>query len=146
MGKQTMLLDGDNIRLGLCNDLGFSATDRIENIRRVAETARLLNDAGLIVITALISPYRADRRRAADIIGDCFREVYVSTSVEECERRDVKGLYRMAREGRITSFTGVSDPYEVPEHPHVTVDTTDREVEECVEQILEQLHMDQITG
>lgn len=139
MGKKTMLLDGDNIRMGLNQNLGFSEEDRVENIRRIAEVAKLLNDAGLIVITAFISPYRADRRRARGIIGDGFCEVYVSTSMEECEKRDAKGLYQAARKGLVSDFTGITSPYEVPENPDVIVDTTGREIEECVDQILEQI-------
>lgn len=139
MGKKTMLLDGDNIRMGLNQNLGFSEEDRVENIRRIAEVAKLLNDAGLIVITAFISPYRADRRRARGIIGDGFCEVYVSTSMEECEKRDVKGLYQAARKGLVSDFTGITSPYEVPENPDVIVDTTGRGIEECVDQIFEQI-------
>ena len=139
MGKKTMILDGDNVRMGLNNNLGFSDEDRIENIRRIAEVAKLMNDAGLIVITAFISPYRQDRRNAKKIIGRDFREVYVSTSIEECEKRDVKGLYKAAREGKIAYFTGISSPYEVPEYPDVTIDTEKMGVEECVDQILRQL-------
>lgn len=139
MGKKTMILDGDNVRMGLNSNLGFSDEDRIENIRRIAEVAKLMNDAGLIVITAFISPYRQDRRNAKKIIGEDFREVYVSTSIEECEKRDVKGLYKAAREGKIAYFTGISSPYEVPENPDVTIDTEKMGVEECVDQILRQL-------
>ena len=139
MGKKTMILDGDNVRMGLNNNLGFSDEDRIENIRRIAEVAKLMNDAGLIVITAFISPYRQDRRNAKKIIGEDFREVYVSTSMEECEKRDVKGLYKAAIEGKIACFTGISSPYEVPENPDVTIDTEKMGVEECVDQILRQL-------
>ena len=139
MGKKTMILDGDNVRMGLNSNLGFSDEDRIENIRRIAEVAKLMNDAGLIVITAFISPYRQDRRNAKKIIGRDFREVYVSTSIEECEKRDVKGLYKAAREGKIAYFTGISSPYEVPENPDVTIDTEKMGVEECVDQILRQL-------
>lgn len=139
MGKKTMILDGDNVRMGLNSNLGFSDEDRIENIRRIAEVAKLMNDAGLIVITAFISPYRQDRRNAKKIIGEDFREVYVSTSMEECEKRDVKGLYKAAREGKIAYFTGISSPYEVPENPDVTIDTEKMGVEECVDQILRQL-------
>ena len=139
MGKKTMILDGDNVRMGLNNNLGFSDEDRIENIRRIAEVAKLMNDAGLIVITAFISPYRQDRRNAKKIIGRDFRGVYVSTSIEECEKRDVKGLYKAAREGKIAYFTGISSPYEVPENPDVTIDTEKMGVEECVDQILRQL-------
>ena len=139
MGKKTMLLDGDNVRMGLNSNLGFSDEDRVENIRRIAEAAKLMNDAGLIVITAFISPYRHDRENAKQIIGDGFREVYVSTSIEECEKRDVKGLYKAAREGKIAQFTGITSPYEIPEHADVVVDTAEMDVETCVNHILEQL-------
>lgn len=139
MGKKTMLLDGDNVRKGLNSNLGFSDEDRVENIRRIAEVAKLMNDAGLIVITAFISPYRHDRENAKQIIGDGFREVYVSTSIEECEKRDVKGLYKAAREGKIAQFTGITSPYEIPEHADVVVDTAEMDVETCVNHILEQL-------
>ena len=139
MGKKTMLLDGDNVRMGLNSNLGFSDEDRIENIRRIAEVAKLMNDAGLIVITAFISPYRQDRRNAKKIIGEGFREVYVSTSIAECEKRDVKGLYKAAREGKIAHFTGITSLYEVPEHPDVAVDTAEMDVEACVDHILNQL-------
>lgn len=137
MGRHTMLLDGDNIRMGLNKNLGFKEADRIENIRRIAEVSKLMNDAGLITITAFISPYRRDRRAARDIIGsDSFLEVYVSTSLEECERRDVKGLYKKARAGEIPNFTGISSPYEAPEHPDVTIDTSTMTLDECVEAVL----------
>lgn len=139
MGKKTMLLDGDNVRMGLNRNLGFSDEDRVENIRRIAEVARLMNDAGLIVIAAFISPYRQDRRNAKQIIGERFREVYVSTPLAECERRDVKGLYKEARAGRIAEFTGISSPYETPEHPDITIDTAETDVETCVDQILDPL-------
>lgn len=136
MGRHTMLLDGDNVRMGLNKNLGFEEKDRIENIRRVAEVAKLMNDAGLIVMTAFIAPYRQDRRNAREIIGDRYIEVYVSTSLEECERRDVKGLYRKARNGEIANFTGVSSPYEKPEYADVIVDTGQYSVDESVEMIL----------
>uniref|UniRef100_UPI0040272CDE adenylyl-sulfate kinase n=1 Tax=Agathobacter sp. TaxID=2021311 RepID=UPI0040272CDE len=139
MGKKTMLLDGDNVRMGLNSNLGFSDEDRVENIRRIAEVAKLMNDAGLIVITAFISPYRQDRRNAKKIIGEGFREVYVSTSIAECEKRDVKGLYKAAREGKIAHFTGITSPYEAPERPDVAVDTAEMDVEACVDHILNQL-------
>lgn len=139
MGKKTMLLDGDNVRMGLNSNLGFSDEDRIENIRRIAEVAKLMNDAGLIVITAFISPYRQDRRNAKKIIGEGFWEVYVSTSIAECEKRDVKGLYKAAREGKIAHFTGITSPYEAPERPDVAVDTAEMDVEACVDHILNQL-------
>lgn len=139
-GKYTMLLDGDNVRLGLNKNLGFDEQDRIENIRRVAEVVKLMNDAGLIVLTSFISPYRSDRERAKKIIGeDNFIEVYVSTPLEECERRDVKGLYKKARAGEIPNFTGISSPYEAPVNPTITVDTSKCSLEEAVEQILKEI-------
>lgn len=136
MGKHTMLLDGDNLRHGLCRDLGFTEADRIENIRRVAEVAKLMNDAGIIVLAALISPYKRDREHASEIIGDAFREIYVSTPVEECERRDAKGLYKKAREGKLPAFTGISSPYEPPEQPDFDVDTTNISVADAAQDIL----------
>ena len=140
MGKHTMLLDGDNIRMGLNRDLGFSETDREENIRRIAEVSHLLNEAGIIVLTAFISPLSKDRRNAKGIIGrENFREIYLSTPLAECERRDVKGLYRKAREGVIPEFTGISSPYEAPRTADLVLDTTGKTVEECVDAILEVL-------
>ncbi len=138
--KHTMLLDGDNVRMGLNKNLSFSEADRIENIRRIAEVSRLMNDAGLIVLTSFISPFVSDRRKAREIIGDgSFIEIYVNTPMEECERRDVKGLYAAARAGKIENFTGISSPYEPPEHPEISIDTSDRTVEECVDELMEQL-------
>lgn len=139
MGKHTMLLDGDNIRMGLNRDLGFTEVDRVENIRRIAEVAKLMNDAGLIVLTAFISPYKKDRENAREIIGDDFFEVYVSTPIEECEKRDVKGLYQKARKGGIPNFTGISSPYEIPESPDLIINTKEISVEEAVEQIMDEL-------
>ena len=139
MGKHTMLLDGDNVRMGLNRNLGFREADRIENIRRIAEVSKLMNDAGLIVLTSFISPFARDRQNAREIIGDAFMEVYVSTPMEECERRDVKGLYKKARNGELDHFTGVTSPYEVPQHADVVIDTSKFSVEACVDQILEQL-------
>lgn len=139
LGKHTMLLDGDNVRLGLNKDLGFKENDRIENIRRVAEVAKLMNDAGLIVLSSFISPYRSDRRVARNIIGKSFVEVYVSTPLEECEKRDVKGLYKKARAGKISNFTGISSPYEVPENPEIAIDTSKHSVEECIDLIMQSL-------
>lgn len=138
-GKHTMLLDGDNVRMGLNRNLGFSEEDRVENIRRIAEVAKLMNDAGLIVLTSFISPFEADRKRAAEIIGDAFTEVYVSTPLEECEKRDVKGLYKKARAGEIPQFTGISSPYEVPENPDITVDTTELTLKEAADYVIEKL-------
>lgn len=134
--KHTMLLDGDNVRHGLCKDLGFSEVDRIENIRRIAETAKLMNDAGLITLVSCISPHPKDRERARNIIGERFIEVYVSTSLEECERRDIKGLYTKARAGEIPNFTGITAPYIPPESPDITVDTEHTTVEEATDHIL----------
>lgn len=139
MGKHTMLLDGDNIRMGLNKNLGFRENDRIENIRRIAEVSKLMNDAGLIVLTSFISPFVRDRRSAREIIGEDFIEVYVSTPLEECERRDVKGLYKKARSGELENFTGINSPYEVPENPEITIDTSKGTLEECVEQLLKEL-------
>ncbi len=136
-GRHTMLLDGDNIRLGLNRDLGFSEEDRVENIRRIAEVARLMNDAGLIVLTSFISPFTKDRDNARRIIGREFMEVYISTPIEECEKRDVKGLYARARRGEIADFTGISSPYEAPEHAELTIDTTQLSVNDCVELIMQ---------
>ena len=136
-GRHTMVLDGDNVRMGLNKDLGFKESDRIENIRRIAEVAKLMNDAGLIVLTSFISPYMRDRRCAREAIGqESFVEVYVATSLEECEKRDVKGLYQKARTGEIPNFSGISSPYEVPENPEIVVDTTGQTVEESVEYLL----------
>lgn len=139
MGRHTMLLDGDNIRMGLNKDLGFTETDRVENIRRIAEVAKLMNDAGLVVLTAFISPYKKDRENAKEIIGEDFVEVYVSTPVEECERRDVKGLYRKARNGEIPNFTGVSSPYEKPVSPDLEIDTEVMSIEDAVTLIVDKM-------
>ena len=139
-GRYTMLLDGDNIRMGLNKNLGFEPEDRIENIRRIAETSKLLNDAGLIVITAFISPYERDRESAREIIGSSnFIEVYISTSIEECERRDVKGLYKKARDGKIPNFTGISSPFEEPRNPDVVIDTEKTSLDDAVDLILNKL-------
>lgn len=139
-GKHTMLLDGDNIRMGLNKNLGFTEPDRIENIRRIAEVAKLMNDAGLIVITSFISPFRSDRERAKHIVGDDdFVEIYVSTPIEVCEERDVKGMYHKARNGEIPNFTGISSPYEIPENPRITVDTSKCTIQEAVEYIMKEL-------
>lgn len=123
-GRLCYVLDGDNLRHGLNRDLGFSPAERCENIRRVAEVSRLLNDAGLIVITAFISPYRADRATAREIIGhEQFREVYLDTPLADCEARDPKGLYRRARSGKLPDFTGIGAPYEAPEAPDLRINT-----------------------
>lgn len=139
-GKYTMLLDGDNVRMGLGNNLGFEEKDRIENIRRVAEVAKLMNDAGLIVLTAFIAPYQSDRERARKIIGeDSFLEIYVSTPLGVCERRDVKGLYQKARAGEIPNFTGISSPYEPPAHPQIEIDTSGLTLEEAAQRIMTEI-------
>ncbi len=144
-GKHTMLLDGDNIRMGLNQDLGFDEKGRIENIRRIAEVAKLMNDAGLIVLTAFISPYESDREKAREIIGaENFIEVFVNTPLEVCEERDVKGLYKKAREGKIPNFTGISSPYEEPQNPSVVIDTSKVSLEQAVEEIL--YKMDEFEG
>lgn len=144
-GKHTMLLDGDNIRMGLNQDLGFDEKGRIENIRRIAEVAKLMNDAGLIVLTAFISPYESDREKAKEIIGaENFIEVYVNTPLEVCEERDVKGLYKKAREGKIPNFTGISSPYEEPQNPSVVIDTSKVSLEQAVEEISHK--MDEFEG
>ncbi|MFI3269788.1 MAG: adenylyl-sulfate kinase [Rikenellaceae bacterium] len=136
-GFKVRLLDGDNIRSGINKNLGFSPEDRLENIRRIAEIGRLFVDSGIITISAFISPTEEVRELAREIIGaDDFMEVYVSTPIEECERRDVKGLYKKARAGVIKEFTGVSQPFEAPTHPALAVDTTNLTVEECTEMIL----------
>jgi len=132
------VLDGDNVRHGLNRDLGFSPADRHENIRRVAEVAHLMNEAGLVVITSLISPYRVDRQMARSIIGsDRFFEVHVATSLDVCERRDAKGLYGRARAGQIKDFTGIDSPYEVPDSPDVVIDTDGIAVSDTLQTLLE---------
>jgi bifunctional enzyme CysN/CysC len=139
-GHLAYILDGDNVRHGLNSDLGFSAEDRTENIRRVAEVARLMNDAGVIVITAFISPYRADRDQAREIVGRAaFLEVFVDAPLEVCERRDPKGLYKKARSGEIQQFTGISDPYEPPASPELVLHTDERTADECVAVLLADL-------
>ena len=139
-GKHTMLLDGDNVRMGLNKNLGFKEQDRIENIRRIAEVAKLMNDAGLVVLTSFISPFIRDRQNAKDIIGsDNFIEIYVSTPIEECERRDVKGLYKKARAGEIPNFSGISSPYEAPVAPDIVIDTTGKTLDETVDYIMGEL-------
>jgi bifunctional enzyme CysN/CysC len=135
-GYQVYVLDGDNVRTGLNANLGFSPEDRAENIRRVGEVAALLSDAGLIVITAFISPYRADRDRAREAGEDSFREIYIKADVETCESRDPKGLYKRARAGEIQEFTGISAPYEEPSNPELVVDTSDRDIESCIDELV----------
>lgn len=130
----TYLLDGDNIRKGINNDLTFSSVDRSENIRRIAEISNLFIDAGVVVLGAFISPYRNDRKKIKNIVGkNNFMEVYINTSLKECERRDVKGLYKKARKGEIKNFTGISAPYEHPINPDIEVNTEILSVEEAVD-------------
>lgn len=136
-GHAAYVLDGDNVRHGLNRDLGFSPQDRNENIRRIAEVAKLFNEAGLIVITAFISPYRQDREVARQVIGaGCFIETHLCTSLAVCERRDPKGLYRKVRAGAIMEFTGISAPYEAPLEPALRIDTEEASLEQSVDAIL----------
>ena len=136
-GLLCRILDGDNIRSGINNNLGFSAEDRVENIRRIAEIGKLFVDTGIITLAAFISPNNDIREMAARIIGkEDFMDIYVSTPLEECERRDVKGLYAKARRGEIRNFTGISAPFEAPEHPALSLDTSVLSVEESVNQLL----------
>lgn len=129
------VLDGDNVRHGLNRDLGFTAEERTENLRRVSEVAKLFCDAGIVVFTAFISPFRSDRELARKTIGaDDFHEVYIKCPIEVCESRDPKGIYKKARAGKIAHFTGISDPYEPPENPGLVLDTDKYSPEECVEQ------------
>ena len=136
----TYILDGDNIRFGLNRDLGFSPEDRTEKIRRIGEVAKLMMDAGVICLTAFISPYRADRQAARDIApSGKFIEVYCKCSLEECERRDPKGLYKKARAGQIPEFTGISAPYEEPEHAQIVLETDTHTIDECARQVIDHL-------
>jgi adenylylsulfate kinase len=136
-GCRSFVLDGDNVRHGLCGDLGFSAQARQENIRRIGEMAKLFMEAGVIVLTAFISPYRADRERVRGMVerGD-FIEIYCDAPMEVCEARDVKGMYKKARAGEIAEFTGISSPYEIPESPALTVDTGRLALDDCVRQVI----------
>lgn len=137
-GLLCRILDGDNIRSGINNNLGFSVEDRVENIRRIAEVSKLFIDTGVITIAAFISPNNELREMASSIIGkENFLEIYVNTPIEECERRDVKGLYAKARKGEIKDFTGVSAPFEAPEHPALSLDTSVLSLEESVNKLLE---------
>lgn len=136
-GCRTLVLDGDNVRHGLCEDLGFSAKDRTENIRRIGEVAKLFLDAGIIVLTGFISPYREDRRRVRGMVHRSdFIEIYCDAPIEVCETRDVKGLYRKARAGEIPEFTGISSPYQIPESPELTVHTGTETLGDCVHQVV----------
>lgn len=140
MGCNTYVLDGDNIRHGLNKNLGFSPEDRTENIRRIGEVAKLFTEAGVIALTAFISPYRADRDKAREIAGDgVFIEIYVKCPLEVCEQRDVKGLYKKARAGQIPEFTGISAPYEEPLSPEIVVDTSQRNLEDSAKFVIAEL-------
>lgn len=137
-GVKTYTLDGDNVRKGLNKDLTFSPEDRTENIRRIAESANLMVDAGLVVLAAFVSPYKKDREEIKNIVKDVnFVEVYINTSIEECERRDVKGLYKKARAGEIKNMTGISAPYEAPENPDIEIKTELESVESAVKKIID---------
>ena len=141
-GKHTYILDGDNLRHGLNSDLGFTEADRNENVRRAAEAAQLMVDAGLIVIVGLISPFKKERDWARSLFKDNqFKDIYISTSLEECEHRDTKGLYQKARRGEVKNFTGIDSPYEAPDNPDVMIDTQNKSVSECVQMILEKVHL-----
>ena len=139
-GCRTIVLDGDNVRHGLCGDLGFSEEDRKENIRRIGETSKLFTEAGVIALTAFISPFRSDRGYIRELSepGD-FIEVYCMASIDKCEARDVKGLYKKAREGVIRDFTGISSPYEEPTDPEITVNTGENDLNSCVKQVFDYL-------
>jgi len=136
-GCRTFVMDGDNVRHGLCSDLGFTDADRQENIRRVAEVAKLMLETGVITLTAFISPFRAERNLARSLVphGD-FIEIYCSCDLAICEQRDVKGLYKKARRGEIEHFTGISSPYEVPEKPELLINTGTSTLQDCVGQVL----------
>jgi adenylylsulfate kinase len=136
-GVRTYVLDGDNVRTGLNKDLGFSAEDREENIRRIGQVAKLFVDAGLVALTAFISPYKKDRAAVRSLVGsDEFVEIYVKCPLEICEQRDVKGLYEKARRGVVKQFTGIDDPYEEPENPEIILETDKVNLEQCVDEIL----------
>jgi adenylylsulfate kinase len=136
-GIRSYILDGDNVRMGLNRDLGFSAKDREENVRRIGEVARLFVDAGIVVLTAFISPFRKDRDFARSLVEkNEFVEIYLKCPLHICEERDVKGLYRKARQGSITQFTGIDDPYEKPDHPEIVLDTGKTTVAECLNRIM----------
>lgn len=136
LGCRTYVLDGDNVRHGLCGDLGFTVEDRHENIRRIGEMSKLFADAGIVTLTAFISPLRADRERVRRLVGTDFLEIYCRCPVEVCEERDVKGLYRKARAGEIKDFTGISSPYEEPDNPELIIDSSRMAVEESVAAVL----------
>lgn len=140
MGRRCVVLDGDNLRSGLCADLGFTSEARRENLRRAAEVAKLFAESGLICIAAFISPTCLDRAMIRDIVGsESFSEIYLNCSLQVCEARDVKGLYLRARAGEISDFTGITSPYEPPQHPALTLMTASLSIDDCVEQLVEHL-------
>lgn len=147
LGCRTFVLDGDNVRHGLCGDLGFSEAGRIENIRRVGEMAKLFMEAGVVVLTAFISPYRADRDRVRNMVreGD-FIEVYCDAPLQVCESRDIKGMYKNARAGLIGEFTGISSPYDVPDNPELVVNTGAAQLDACVLQVIGELRQRNIVA
>jgi len=145
LGHHTYLLDGDNVRHGLNKDLGFSDSDRVENIRRIGEMSKLFVDAGMIVLTAFISPFRTDRRMVRDLVGQSeFIEVHMDTPLATCEQRDPKGLYKKARAGEIKNFTGIDSEYESPEIPEITVNTKELSIEQCADKIIQYLQANKI--
>lgn len=145
MGHHTYLLDGDNVRHGLNKDLGFSDADRVENIRRIGEMSNLFSDAGLIVLTAFISPFRSDRRMVRDLVADNeFIEIHMDTPLATCEERDPKGLYQKARRGEIKNFTGIDSEYEQPEAAEITINTAELSIEECADKIVSYLKLNNI--
>ncbi|HEX3244213.1 MAG TPA: adenylyl-sulfate kinase, partial [Chloroflexota bacterium] len=147
MGRHTYLLDGDNVRHGLNKDLGFTDVDRVENIRRIAEVARLMVDAGLIVLTAFISPFRAERQLARELVQEGeFIEVFVDAPLAVAEERDPKGLYQKARRGELANFTGIDSPYEAPESPEMRIDTTRLSADEAADLIIHRLHEMRMLG
>jgi adenylylsulfate kinase len=143
-GVRSVVLDGDNIRHGLNKDLGFSAEDRAENIRRISEVAKILKEAGLVVLVATISPYRKDRALSKQICGDNFYEVYVSCDIKECIKRDPKGLYQKAIRGEIQNFTGISSPYESPEQPDIVLESDKKSSAQLVEELVSFLKWNRI--
>jgi adenylylsulfate kinase len=140
LGYKTYLLDGDNIRSGLNKDLSFSDDGRVENIRRIGEVSKLMLDAGLVVLSAFISPFEADRQQVKAIVGEeNYIEVFVNTPIEVCEERDVKGLYKKARAGEVKNFTGIDSPYETPKHPDINIPTDKLSVEESIAELLKKV-------
>ncbi len=145
LGVATYVLDGDNIRHGLCKDLGFSDLDREENIRRIGEVAKLFLDAGIIVLTAFVSPFRSDRKKARELVNEeDFIEIYCAADLNICEERDPKGLYAKARAGEIKDFTGISSPYEEPESPEIYIDTGLMDLDQCIDLVLKELVAKQV--